>query len=333
MLSYAPIMVGVVPPRVRPPGSAERGRARVIRPRRRPDIPVAAAGLTLVSIALVLLALGGIAAAGDPYAFDLWMLAVGLYVLAGAILYLGPSSVRNRAAPRTTPAGASLAEAPALSDAPPIAASPTAPAVPDLPDLPDLPTPSPFAPSNTIAGQYAEVARAVASRRSLTRRSNPNRSPEDESIASGYSYATNDRGEAIAASGNGTIDEPIAPEPSSPLEQELERLRYRVAELEGRVPPAEIYDLPDVSAFSGELPGAGPSVCVECGTVLVGGPGETRCPRCQRPMCGPCSLKVEIGPRAHMCADCRRALEAAAMAGEPEPTSPARLGGRTAGMT
>ena len=52
----------------------------------KPASTMAVVALVLVAIALVLLALGGVALAQDPEAFDLWVLAIGLFLLAGALV-------------------------------------------------------------------------------------------------------------------------------------------------------------------------------------------------------------------------------------------------------
>lgn len=174
--------------------------------------PIAVGGIVLVAIALVLLALGGVVVGGSPATFDLWMLAIGLYVLVGAMLGLGPSLRRGDPSSRVTSDHASLAEAPALT----------------------IPSPDPKAgrpaprvrsglPPTTMAGQYYEVARGSP------RRVAP-RWDEDFGYAPGVPYAPMPRRPASPPPPPNRP--PDAPAGSGELEREIERLRARVAELE-----------------------------------------------------------------------------------------------------
>ncbi|HUI38037.1 MAG TPA: hypothetical protein VLY85_00230 [Thermoplasmata archaeon] len=270
----------------------------------RPEIPVSAAGLGLVAIALVLLAIGGVAFDSDPAIFDLWILATGIYLLLGALLYLGPLANRLRpsVSERPYPAAASLAEAPAISQG-------TLGGVPSDDPLPEPPPPlAPLEPalpawpaSNTIAGQYAEVARAVAARRSAARR-NPSGSPGGgEGPSMPFSVAVPVGGSEPRSGESGSS----SPSRGS-LESEIERLRARVAELEGRGPTAAPVGVPTPYRWPGGPVGPGPSVCAECGRMLVGAPEEGRCANCGRPLCGACYGRLPEGPLARLCADCRR---------------------------
>ncbi|HEV2166788.1 MAG TPA: hypothetical protein VGS23_07450, partial [Thermoplasmata archaeon] len=64
----------------------------------------------------------------------------------------------------------------------------------------------------------------------------------------------------------------------------------------------------------------GPSLCVGCGTALVGGPDDARCPRCGRPLCSKCSAAVPDGPGAHECPECRGVPTVVPAVAGPPPT-------------
>lgn len=260
-----------------------------------PPSAMATAGLVILSLAIVLLALGGVALSQDPVTFDLWVLAIGLFLLAGAVIGIGRSKERGGRVdrPRSFSDHASLAEAPALS-----AATPSDPA---FSARRGIPAARPRSASDTIAGQYAEASRLRSGRLVAHR---PAGDP-DPYLGSGYPYSMEaNRRAAPEAGGAGRAS----------LEAEVERLRARVAELEatrgGRIGAAALRP-------SREWPG--PSLCVGCGTVLVGGPDDARCPRCGRPMCANCAAAVRDGPLAHQCPECRGALPE----GAPTPPVPA----------
>ena len=146
-----------------------------------PANALATVGLAILAIGIVLFVLGGVALSQDPEAFDLWVIAIGLFLLAGAIVGIGRTTGRTGRAdrPRSYSDHASLAEAPAFSSAP---ADPSV-AVRRA----TMPNRS-WAASDTIAGQYAEAARLRAGRSAVRRASLSG--DLDPTQGAGYAYST-----------------------------------------------------------------------------------------------------------------------------------------------
>jgi hypothetical protein len=249
----------------------------------KPASTMAVVALALVAMSLVLLALGGVALSQDPEAFDLWVLAIGLFLLAGALVGIGRSPDRNPRGERARSFSdhASLAEAPAMSSTPP---------EPFLSRRP-APTARSWTASDTIAGQYAEAAR-IRSGRTAARRIPGTEGEGSNDVAYPYTPPSPPRA-GWDASG--------APRRTT-FELEMDQLRARVADLEAaRYGPAGSPAYPAGAGLSG------PSRCVGCRTVLVGGPDDARCSSCGRPLCAHCYAAVPSGPLAHQCPECRGA--------------------------
>ena len=269
----------------------ERGRPR-------PATSIATAGLVVLAVGAVLLAAGGAVLSQSPEEFDLWLVAIGLFVMAGAIVSIGTVQPRLRPdGSRSFSDHASLAEAPALTGTP-------SPATPP-PSRRHLPPARSWATSDTIAGQYAEAARLRTGRGVLRRFAVEDQEP---SMGSGYAYSTGGAGPRTGAEG--------APLPSrAALEREIERLRARVTELESAF---TMRGGPARAAPSSQWPG--PSRCVGCQTPLVGGPDDARCPKCGRPLCARCASAVADGPFRGFCPECRStAAESPSAGAVPAP--------------
>lgn len=282
---------------------------------RGPPGAVAVSGILLICLALVLLALGGIATSRDPTAFDLWVLSVGVMLLIGAIGWLGAlSSIFGNAYERDPASHGSLAEAPALSS--------MAGAAVWRPGVPGYRTPARGrvpagdaragrAAADSLAAQFAEVSREAAARRGADGGvgGRPGGGPPEPSDP-GLGASDPVRPTAGARSGG-----PAGPR--NPLEAEIERLRDRVRELEAHAGiPSTIATLmtapaPPIAGWSG------PSQCADCHTVLVGSADERRCVRCHRPLCASCAAHEPLDPAGPKCPDCRAAesLPMAALAG------------------
>ncbi len=252
---------------------------------------VSLGGFALLLLALFLLALGGAAAAANPTEFDLWFLAVGILLLAGGFVLIA----RNRARAASEGSRGYSRESAPLAGAPAFSGP-----GPEL-DSRGVAVARGWVTSDTIAGQYAEAARLRASRGTTHRGGPP--STARSGIPSFW--------EPVGPAGSARPGEPT---PRSPLEVENERLRDRVAYLESTRENRARAN-PSAGAFGWP----GPSQCVGCGTLLVGGPGEGRCPNCRRPMCSNCRSAVPEGPAARFCPDCR-APELSSS--DPLPTRP-----------
>ncbi|MCI4357507.1 MAG: 60S ribosomal export protein NMD3 [Thermoplasmata archaeon] len=272
----------------------------------RPASAMATVGLVILAMGIVLFAIGGAALSQDPAAFDLWVVAIGLYLLAGAIVGIGRSPERGSRLDRLR----SYADPPSLAEGPILSGNP---ADPSFASRRQTPSARSWGASDTIAGQYAEASRIRAGR-SASRRLSPLES--DLPIGSGYPYA----GDPVR---RGPSEYSTGPSRAM-LENEVEQLRARVAELEsGRAvragPPAS----PDANQWPG------PSLCVGCGSILVGGPDDARCVRCGRPLCARCFVTVADGPEAHQCPECRGRIDGSAPIRTPIPVTPALEATRT----
>ncbi len=209
----------------------------------KPASTMAVVALVLVAIALVLLALGGVALAQDPEAFDLWVLAIGLFLLAGALVGIGRSPDRNPWAERAR----SFSDQPSLAEAPAMT-SPTSD--PDFASRRATPTARSWASSDTIAGQYAEASRLRTGRAAARR---PIGTDNEGSSDSTYPYTF--------SSSRGADWDPSRPPRRTAFETDMDQLRARVADLEaGRSGPAGATGFPGAAGGPGRVSawGAGP---------------------------------------------------------------------------
>jgi hypothetical protein len=246
-------------------------------------------GLAFVLMALLLLALGGLATGSDPTAFDLWVLAIGLFLIAGGIVWFGVQrevAATPALSERSYEGPASLAEAPLLSASP--AADPFGLRRP-------LSATSGWGASDSIAGQYAEAAGFRTNRYTQRRLVGPGEPAP--SVPQSVPFWASLRREAVPAREAGLTPTPA--QHSGSVEAELERLRARVADLEAGRPPRD-----DASRAVRRASG-GIGTCAGCQAPISGALGEGLCPQCGRPLCPRCYGSVPSGPEAHWCPECR----------------------------
>ena len=255
----------------------------------KPVVPIAAGGLALIAIAIVLLTVGGLVTLPNPTVFDLWVLAIGVFVLAGALIVVG----RRESAPVHTAPGVSVA----YPFAPPPATGPGAPTWQEPAAIGHNAWGPPM--SDTIAGQYFEVARASPSHAAARRP--PQRPEEEGNFPTGLPFSAAVRRSALDSPPTGPAASP--PPSEEAFADQIAQLNERVAELERSGRPASEGPKPP------EIVGPAPSFCAGCGRTIVPGSPALVCPSCGRSLCSACFDRVSEGPAAHQCPACAAQID------------------------
>lgn len=285
-------------------------------------LPTVSTGVLLLMLGLAFLGVGAIAFAGSPMAMSLWVVLLGLLVLASGIA--AGLLERRAAAPDPSPAvptPAPASAAPARSD--------------DPPTLPSrAPMRAPARAVDRLAAPRAVERAAAVGRAPTTSRGVSTSIPGAylQSVATGLDLpaAPADSPPIAAAlpfsaglprpSGSGPAG-PGSPaaEPEAVLELELARLRARVRELEtprqSPVAPATpaarsgaATSLPGGPGGEPPAPPSRPAIgargCVGCGLGLPTGRAPLLCWGCGRGLCATCFWRYGPGPGLHRCPDC-----------------------------
>jgi hypothetical protein len=267
--------------------------------------PAAGAGLALLLLGLGALFLGGGVSGSALLPF--WMLGTGLAILLAPLVL---TLLRWDPSPRVEP-GARERRTPRSE-----AASPSAP-TPSTSDVAPSATPAPVRPSparsrpsvaSSIPAQYASLTAAP-----------PEAGPPDDGSDSEDDVSLPFSAGSHFGAWVGPVPTlgPAGPgdSPRAPLEQEVEKLRERVRELEAPVHPATLGRAPTAlvpaSASASRsleppvLSADGPRrMCTGCGTRLAGGMNDPLCWGCGRPLCSPCYWRTKDGGAAHTCPAC-----------------------------
>jgi hypothetical protein len=281
--------------------------------RRTPLLPATVAGLALLLFGVIVLLVGGLLSGANATEVDLWFVGVGLLLLLGALFATVLSDPAPRRAPRAAPARpAALAPRPASpasqGPAPEVSSGRAGSRATRGP----VRSPSVFTVASSIPGQLDGPSRAGAS-------AAMGPAPWDEPTRAGVSLPFSAiRGpEGPGASRYGAFDDD-APYPTvESLEEEVERLREKVRELEhpelggyGPTDPPSL--MASTSLLTGPRPPEPPSpdarslqrACTGCGAGLPGGTTDPLCWGCGRPLCATCYWRTKEGAAAHTCPTC-----------------------------
>lgn len=283
--------------------------------RRLPDtVPLLAAGLLLLLVAIALLIVGGSLSISHPEQFDFYLLLTGLLVILGSIfLTLLRAPMPVGPIPEYAPPTPSAAGRPAVAN-PPVASRPApaerAPAPPaPAPAATVPPRPASFTVrlpaltgSSSIAAQLGNVPPAAA-------RSATAAGPDPQVLAASLPFFP-----LIGTEEDLPFEGPALarwPQSDAVLSSEVDRLRARVRELEqtGVLAPTRPRSTgPTAPAVEPPGPRAatafGGRACIGCGAALRGGPTEPLCWGCGRPLCANCYWSERSGPLAHRCPSC-----------------------------
>jgi hypothetical protein len=267
--------------------------------------PAAGAGLALLLLGLGALFLGG--AVSGSALLPFWVLGTGLAILLAALVL---TLLRWDPSPRVEP-GARERPSPRPEATPFSLPTPsTSEVAPSATPAPVRPSPARSRPTvaSSIPAQYASLTAAP-----------PDAVPPDD----GSDWEDDVSLPFSAGSHFGAWVGPVptlgpaGPGDSAraPLEQEVEKLRERVRELEAPSDPATLGRAPTalvpasaIASRSLEPPAwtaDGPRrMCTGCGTRLAGGMNDPLCWGCGRPLCSPCYWRTKDGGAAHTCPAC-----------------------------
>jgi hypothetical protein len=306
-----------------------------------PLAPAAVAGIVLLVVAALLLGTGGAVSLGNAAQFDLWLVGVGVILVLGALLatlLLGDGAPAGL--PRGAPSGASPARRAGPMASPAGSADADASARPASGNAGPFPRPrASFSVASSIPAQFDRpLPTPAVGAMGLA----PWEEDADAGISLPFSAVPPARGPDRARYGEVGDETPYGP--VAYLEQEVDRLREKVRELEQPDPGrwARVESAPSPVARSvatGPRPPEPPSLdgrngrrsCAGCGHGLPGGATDPLCWGCGRPLCATCYWRTTAGASPHTCPSCyARANGAAVSGGRATPAEVSRSAGAAA---